>query len=413
MQKIITLLCFLPMLAMAQQTPKNPLTELLNSRQDLFGLLLKNPDLYEIQILYTQIDRDKNNKPKFTSYSYGLDANHYFYPASTVKFPASILALEKINNLKIKGLSKSTTMLTDANYEEHTPVLTDSTAQNGLPSVEHYIKKILMVSDNDAFNRLYEFLGQQYINEKLYEKGYKNLRLVHRLQTGMDNEQQRRTNPIRFVEADKVVYQQGLVTNDKKIEPIAPILRGKGYMSDDKLIEKPLDFTNKNYFAIADQQAILKAVLFPESVPAAKRFNLTPSDYRFLYQYMSQLPTESLFPKYDAKEFYPTYCKFLMFGSQKEDVWPKGLRIFNKVGDAYGFLLDNAYVADFDKGVEFMLTAVMYCNADQIYNDDKYDYDSVGYPFYKNLGQVLYQYELARPKKYKPDLSKFVMKYDK
>ncbi|MDP9231009.1 MAG: glycoside hydrolase family 9 protein, partial [Bacteroidota bacterium] len=42
-----------------------------------------------------------------------------------------------------------------------------STAANGFPSIAQYIKKIFLVSDNDAYNRLYEFLGQQTINDKL------------------------------------------------------------------------------------------------------------------------------------------------------------------------------------------------------------------------------------------------------
>jgi hypothetical protein len=32
-------------------------------------------------------------------------------------------------------------------------------------------------------------------------------------------------------------------------------------------------------------------------------------------------------------------------------------------------------------------------------------------PFTKNLGQVIYQYELKRGKKYLPDLKKFKFKY--
>jgi hypothetical protein len=83
------------------------------------------------------------------------------------------------------------------------------------------------------------------------------------------------------------------------------------------------------------------------------------------------------------------------------------------VGDAYGFLLDNAYVVDFDKKVEFIVTAVLLCNEDEIFNDEKYDYDTIGFPFYKNLGEVIYEYELKRPKKQLPDLSNLRFDYTK
>lgn len=102
-----------------------------------------------------------------------------------------------------------------------------------------------------------------------------------------------------------------------------------------------------------------------------------------------------------------------MYGSGKNDVVNPNMRIFNKVGDAYGFLLDNAYIVDFEKGIEFILTTVLLCNNDQIFNDDKYDYNTIGFPFMKNLGKLIYEHELSRPRKNKADLSRFKLGYDK
>ena len=58
-----------------------------------------------------------------------------------------------------------------------------------------------------------------------------------------------------------------------------------------------------------------------------------------------------------------------------------------------------------------MLSAVIHCNGDGIFNDDKYDYDDVGFPFMKHLGQVIYDHELKRKKKVDPDLGKFQFNY--
>ena len=58
-----------------------------------------------------------------------------------------------------------------------------------------------------------------------------------------------------------------------------------------------------------------------------------------------------------------------------------------------------------------MLTAVVQSNEDDIYNDNKYEYATVCLPFLKNLGQVIYRYELTRPRAVKPDLRKFKFKY--
>lgn len=97
--------------AQPAETNTNNLVEvLLRSNPELFSKILKDPAKYEIQILYTQIDRNKKNKPSFTQHRYRVDASQYFYPASTVKLPAVLLALEKINTLNINGLSKETTL---------------------------------------------------------------------------------------------------------------------------------------------------------------------------------------------------------------------------------------------------------------------------------------------------------------
>ena len=129
---------------------------------------------------------------------------------------------------------------------------------------------------------------------------------------------------------------------------------------------------------------------------------------------MSQLPTESTYPPYstDTASYWPAYCKFLLFGSEKGEL-PKNIRIFNKVGDAYGQLTDVAYIIDTEKKIEFFLSATIYCNQDGILNDDKYDYDNIGFPFMKNLGQVLYDYELQRKKKVAPNFEDLIFDYDK
>ncbi|MBC8153919.1 MAG: serine hydrolase [Bacteroidetes bacterium] len=398
--------------SVAQKTDKL-LVNLLRKSPELFGPMLKNPAQYDVQILYTQINRDAQNQPTFKTYRYRVDKNRYFYPASTVKLPAVLLSLEKLNELKKAGKSvgRDTPLLTDSAFVGQTSVQRDTSAQNGLPSVGHYAKKILLVSDNDAFNRLYEFMGQCAINERLNAKGYRNLRIVHRLSVPLMAEQNRRTNPVRLTNDGQTLVSQPEQICDKTPRSDSLIRRGIGYMKGDSLVKQPFDFTEKNYFALEDQQAMLRAVLFPDAVPARQRFDLTPDDYQFLYQYLSQVPRETTYPRYDST-FYDSYCKFLLAGDSKR-MFPRNLRIFNKVGDAYGYLIDNAYITDFDTGVEFLLSAVIYCNKDGIFNDDAYDYDTVGFPFMGNLGRVIFDYESRRKRPYKPNFSSFRVKYDK
>ncbi len=378
----------------------------------LFKDVMANKDVHRIQIVYTEINRDAKNKPSFNTHTYNLNHNLYFYPASTAKMPTAFLALQKLNELKIKGLNKNTSMLTDSAWLKQYAVTNDSTAENYNASIAHYIKKIFMVSDNEANNRLYEFLGQEYLNNSLAILGYKEAQILHRLGVSYPEDVNRHTNPIRFVDKNnKLVYSQAPQVSKLKYLKRNDLL-GKAYYKNDSLINQPFDFSIKNRLHLDDLNDMMLKVIFPEVYPANKRFNLTKEDYRFLLKYMSQMPTESIFPKYDTTEFYDTYCKFLMYGSEKGTI-PKNIRIFNKVGDAYGFLTDIAYIVDFEKNIEFALSATIYVNADETFNDDKYEYETVGLPFMKNLGQEIYQYELKRERQFKPYLNKFKIKYDK
>lgn len=412
MQNLFILL-FLMTAILPVKVQKNVLYKLLHRNPQYFQKLLETPEEYDIQIIYTQIDRDENNFPHFRSFTWQLNENKYFYPASTVKMPVAFLALEKINQLKIRGLDKYSIMKNGAGSPPQTTAETDTTAANGLPSVAHYVKKIFLVSDNDANNRLYEFLGQRQLNEALWEKGYRHSKIVHRLGIGgFDGEANRHTNPVSFFEDEKLLYHQGEVYGKAEQSFLTKeTLRGKGYYEGDELVNKPFDFSQKNSVSLMDFHNQLKAVMFPETMLPSQRFDLAEDDYRFLYQVMSEKPAESRFPEYHEPDHY---VKFFIFGDRKEDErMPDNIRIFNKVGWAYGFLTDVAYIVDFEAGIEFFLAATIHVNEDGIFNDDNYEYETVGLPFFANLGKVVYEHEKQRKRKRKPDLSKFkIEKYD-
>lgn len=393
----------------AQYHADNFIEKLLKKHPERFAAILENPEKYKVQVLYTKIDRNKNNVPHFTTHAYRLNSGEYFYPASTVKLPAVALAFEKLNKL---GIDKYTPMFTDAVRPEQTAVKADTSSEDGLPSVAHYAKKILLASDNDAFNRLYEFIGQQEFNDSLHSKGFKDSRILHRLDSPIGPENNRYTNPIRFEKDGKVIFAQPAKYNEKEYNAPGPIMLGKGYMKDGALVNEPFDFTKKNFFPLEEQHRLLKTLFFPDQVPASQRFNLMEDDYRFMYQYMSQFPVETSYPASYTDDYYDGFVKFLLFGATKTRL-PRHIRLFNKCGDAYGFLLDNAYIVDFEKGIEFMVTAVIYCNEDGVFNDDKYDYDIVGFPFMANLGKTIFEYELGRKRPNRPDLSRFEVEYDK
>lgn len=406
------LLCFFQP-SMAQKRTDDFLRDLLmKAGNDSVNNLLLDPEKYRVQIIYTEINRDKHNKPSFRNHYFNYDPDLYYNPASTVKLPLAFMALEKLNTLQKKGIDKHTPVVFDSSQVGQTSLYTDATAANGLPSIAHFIKRALLISENDPYNRLYQFVGQQEVNRSLHRKGYKGSRIVRQFM-GFTTEQNRHSNPVRFLNADgSTRYYQPPLYNTDSIDFSQVIKLGKAhYDSRDTLVQGPFDFTVHNKLPLEDLQQLLQSVMFPKSVPKKQRFNLSPDDYDFLYRYMSQYPSETPYPKYDTALYYDSYVKF--FFRDKSHQMPEHVRVFNKVGWSYGFLTDVSYVADFENQVEYMLTATVYVNSDEVLNDGKYDYDTVGYPFLYHLGQIIYQHELQRERKFKPNLSAFQVQYEK
>jgi hypothetical protein len=417
--KILWVIFFLfPLAAASQSKTDKKLKNIFSGTPDsLLQAVLSQPEIFRYQIIYTRIDRDRNNQPNFKNYYYNVDAHRYFNPASVVKMPLAFLSLEKLNDLQQPGVNKFTAMQFDSAWSKQTRYYKDSTTENGLPSIAQFIRKAFLISDNDAYNRMYEFVGQQTINRRLHEMGYPETRITRRF-TGMNGEENRHTNPIRFIQKDgSLLYAQPMAYNKDSFDFSRVIKMGIGHLNaNDSLINEPIDFTRANNLPLEDMQQLLQSVLFPFSVPATKRFRLTKDDQDFLYRYLSQYPSETNFPKYDTAAYYDSYVKF--FFRQGGHQMPPGVRVFNKVGWAYGCLTDVSYVVDYKNNIEFMLAVTIYVNSDGILNDNKYEYETVGWPFLYRVGQTIYRYELNRrrktyrtPGRHSPDLSAFKLEY--
>ncbi len=328
---------------------------------------------YEVQILYTQIDR-KNDSVFFTDYDFQVADDHYFYPASTVKFPIAVLALERLNQMDT--LDMHTRFYVEGDTIETT--------------FAKSVSEIFAVSDNDANNRLVEFLGQDAINKGLHNKGIAPVRISHRL--GVQNDDITTKPLVVYLNDSTTATLTGSINTSPEPLEMQNVKKGNGYYDNDSLIVGPFDFSLKNYYPIAAQHALLKRIIFPEKFTDGKRFKLSGAQRGFVLEAMHTVPRKV---GYDPTEFYDGYCKFFMYGDTKANI-PDHLKIYNKVGFAYGTLTDSAYINDTKNGIEFLLTATILVNKDGIFNDDAYEYEQIGIPFLAELGRAVHRFELDK-----------------
>ena len=174
-------------------------------------LLLESLKKNEIQVKLTVIDENES----FSEYEYNIDEKKYFYPASTVKLPIALLTLEKLNE--------------NENISIDTPfMLEDDTLKT---TIKKEIEKVFILSDNQANNRLFEFLGQDYINEKLKSKGFKDSKIFHRLST--NNSSNLDGKVVNFFLEDSIVSFRNNNRNIQKLK-IKNLKKGEGYIDSSR-----------------------------------------------------------------------------------------------------------------------------------------------------------------------------------
>jgi hypothetical protein len=401
-----------PQVKEVNETDSELLLSLMKGRPELFEEYLQKKDEYKIQLIWTQIRRDERNRPIVKHHSFHLDSTQYFFPASTIKLAASALALEKINQMRVPGFTKDSRIEFSAGFNSSPAEKRDPNVRDKRPTIANYIKQILLVSDNNAYDRLYEFLGQQYFNEKLWEKGYTSSRMIQRYQWFVNKEYNRYTNAWKvYNDDDSLLYTQLPLYNPVDITFKAKnTLVGRGLMNNGKLIPAPKDFSTYNFISLRHLHEITMAICLPSTVPAWRRFRLTKDDYAFLHRYMSMYPNECRDPHYDADFWYAGRWKFFLFGGVEQEP-PPNIRIFNKVGLSNNFLLDTAYIVDFETGTEFLLTGIIFCDDNGIINDNFEDYQRIGMPFFGNIGRVIYEYERSQPRRFTPNLDFYKHNY--
>ncbi len=387
----------------AQQRRDFSFDSLFARHPEAFDSVLAHKSDYRLQVLYTLVDRDARNVPHLTTYD--LDADrYYYYCASMMKLPACALTLEKLNDLSQYRVTMFDSLGIDSIACTQ---LSPEAMMLGTPysCLSQYIKEMLLVSNNNAFNPVYDFLGQRAFQDRLHEIGCPGA-IVSNRYANCDTISNRRCSPVSLYDrhTHQLRYMQPCVINERPqfyTGPLSPLV-GDGYLAGGGVINEPKSFRYSNYIPLSELHRLLTHIMLPETQPAAGRLRLTHNDYQYLYKCMGMFPRECAYPAFDSIHYPDSYMKYFMGLDSTALTMPANLRIFNKVGQAYGFMTDCSYVVDTLNKVEFFLSCSMYLNADGILNDGKYEYDQVGFPFFRDLFNTVYAEELTRHRDYKP-----------
>lgn len=196
----------------------------------------------------------------------------FFNPASTVKVGISILVLEQLNQRKLAKETEYRTLGSSRWY-----------------SIDEDIKKALIISGNEAANRLILFLGFQNLNLRMRAKGLNSFS-VNRLMLNRGTLVDSPGFELRFQERITQAPGQS-VSQDFSCFEVG-----------DKL---------GNCASATDLAEILIRLVQPDVYLSEEKFNLKEEDRLWLQEVMSQTPKKAGFNNED------TFCRFLHPLSQK------------------------------------------------------------------------------------------------
>ena len=270
------------------------------------GGFLERMNSWNGKVLFVKFNSVKPS-PEFRYYSYNSlyeDINRngiqdksdqgFFNPASTVKVSIAALALEKINKI---GLTR------EAEYR-----MVDS---SDWFRIDDDIRRSLVISDNDATNRLVLWLGFDHINHTLETKGLTHL-VIDRLM--MNQGTLIKSPPFEMRLENRLISQSS--------KPVS--VRATCYETASQI---------GNCATASDLVGVLLRIIQPEYLPAEKNFNLKQDDRKWLQEVMSHTPREEDF------DYPDSYCRFLTH--VEHEISGKSGRMLSKCGVA---LFSNTYV---------------------------------------------------------------------
>ncbi len=287
--------------------------------------LLEQMKRWNGKALVIKVDESQGS-PKFQPFSYRAtyrDSNRnkrqdeqdqgFFHPASTVKVAIASLVLEQ---LKQRNLGRA------AEYRV--------AGASAWTSIEADLIEMLVVSNNDAANRLILLLGFQYLNDTIRARGLKQYAVT------------------------RLMLNQGTLIDSPPIE-----IRWR-----DTLIKLPkrsvsnafdcdeIDEKSGNCASAHDLAGILMRVVYPSVFSSEAGFDLRPADRQWLQQTMSQTPEQV------GLDFEDTFCRFLHPLGQQ--LTQQSGRLLSKCGIALfsHTYLETSYL-ETDRGQKYFMVFVV------------------------------------------------------
>lgn len=373
----------------------------LTAQPGILGKVASQAKGYRLQVFCTLVDAS-GAEPAFQHFACHAPNREYFNPASTVKLPAAIIALKQMEALGTNRVGVHTPLHYIARPEYCSPER--SRLYPGAPeplTLNNLLALALTVSDDDAYNALYDFSGRARLHEELKRMGFPEVRLLQKFDPACSPEECRHAPEIQFKDPSGAILQNLPRRSDSLVRqwPAGIDARvGTGFRTNEgKMLNGPRDFNGSNWFPLSDLHRLMGMVFFPDAFPEAQQPNLSPSSDSLLRAQLRQLPAQSGISKLARPPYHSAWTQYFFCGNKPGMVPPDTLEVYNIVGQAYGFLSECAWIYNPRTGKGMVLTAGLYVNQDGILNDGQYEYEAIGFPFLQALSTAIQTFAPGKP----------------
>ncbi len=382
-------------------------------QKNLFGSqleVLNSANDYRLQIIYTKINRVTKDSVSFQDFYFNYSDTLYNYPASMVKLPIAVASVKKIEAINNPGINLNSYVCMDSLFCQK-PYYTDSSAYPQYPHLNLWIKKMLVLSDNESFTHAYDFLNCKTIHVCLNDWKFSKAQIKNKFIYKCINDSTFYTPNVYIINQHDTIFKQQQEAICKFDSLKKNYIVGYNQEIIKKKVKKrtirikkltPKNFSYHNDWTLNYSHQLMKDLIFDSQL---KVLNLSSAHRDSLIKYMGKYPRECPELKADTNAYYDTWKKFFIYGAKYKRIRTDSLRNINIIGRAYGFLSETAYIADFKNNVEFILSAVIYVNKNNIM-DGKYEYDEIAAPLFQSISLAIYNYEKQR-KKNKPNTNMY------
>lgn len=364
---------------------------IISGKDSLVDQVLRDAAKFNLQLILSVYDF-KNGKD--TLYHFYLNRDQYYFsPASLIKFPVALVAAEKLTSLKYSHSVSihDSIAITTCSCDKST----DTYVRNSKPtSFKQFYDELFIMSNNSAYNLLFDFVGRDDANKRFKELGFDRIIMNNRFSSGCSDENNKNYGGITFyrnANENILSIPCGSSYMEWKHDSTWPNTAGRFHLSNKKLISEPKRYTSGNYTSLTDIHHMLIDFIEDFQRPINKRKYKIDDEIRtIIFNAMGTFPKEMVSTNYQTENIPDTYYKFFL-SPKSMNTNGNSLRIYNKVGIAGGYISDVSFIEDKRIGLKYFLSGSMHAKKDGIIGNNNFNYYDIGIPTFRKIGELVYR----------------------